>query len=442
MLDRKYLKRVAIYIAGSVLAIGLACYFAYHLWLGFNREIETIPAVTETYSVTAEYDAWVFRDEAVITSSATGSDVIVPSVRNGERVSKTQPVASSYSSVSPSALSELETVRSQLRLIKGKHTSALSGDLGIGELMLSLSASYKNGDLSSASDISSRLTALAAVRASGGGDTASVVASLTAKEQELIASFGTSSGKIFTPYSGWYYSTADGYESVFTPDAAVGISPDGLDALLGTAPVPVDSAAGRVVRTYRWYIAVNMNSADSSAFIEGDTTEITLAGITEPITLSVESAVNGSDNRTAVVFSCGTLPEGYDIGRRLTVEFTLKEISGFGVPKEAVRIQDGVTGVYTYNGVMVKFRKVRIAAEQDDLYIVTTEDNAPVTEPPATTAPDTSSDGTSGDSMDKGGVSSEYAVGSGTGRKEYDWLEAHEFIIVKGKALHNGKIIG
>ncbi len=437
MLDRKYLKRVAIYIAGSALAIGLACYFAYHLWLGFNREIETIPAVTETYSVTAEYEAWVFRDEAVISASGAGG-VIVPSVRNGERVAKTQPVASAYSSVSSSALSELETVRNQLRLVKGKHTSALGGDLGIGELMLSLSASYKNGDLSNASDISSRLTALAAVRASGGADTSSVIAALSAKEQELIASFGTSSGKIFTPYSGWYYGTADGYEAVFTPNAAVGISPDGLDALLGTAPAPVDSAAGRVVRTYRWYIAVNMDSADGAAFTEGSTTEVTLAGISEPITLTVESVTAGSDNRTAVTFSCGTLPEDYDIGRHLTLEFTLNEITGFGVPKEAVRIQDGVTGVYTYNGVMVRFRKVKIAAEQDELYIVTTEDNVPVTEPPPETAASDTPDGAPAE----GSTSADYSAGDGTGRKEYDWLEAHEFIIVKGKALHNGKIIG
>lgn len=428
MFDKKYLKRVGIYIGGTALAIGIACYLGYHLWNSLGSEIETIPAIPETYSVTAEYDAWVFRDETAVFSAAGGT--AVPSVRNGERVQKNSAVAQIFASVPSSGLAELETVRSQIRLLEGRHSSTLGGDLGIGVIMQSLTSAVKNGGLSSASEIASRLTALVSARSAGGGDTAAVIQSLEAREAELLTSFGYAAGTVYTPLSGWYYKDADGYESVFTPDAVEGITPDGLEDLLDSAPADVSSAAGRIVLSYKWYIAANMTASDGAHFAEGATTEVSLPGVTEPLTLLVESVVNGKDDRAAVVFSCGTIPESFDVGRHLTLEFTLDEVVGFGIPKEAVRIQDDVTGVYTYNGVMVKFRRIDIAAEYDDIYIAA----VPVAEEeiiPAETAGTGEAETTASD-----------PVGQGTGRKEYDYLSANEFIVVKGKALHSGRVIG
>jgi len=438
MLDKKYLRRVALYIFGSLLAIGMTAYIGYHLWQSVTREIETVPAVSQSFSVTAEYDAWVFRDEVLITSEVADSGTVVPSVRDGERVSKSSSVAGVYPTVSHDKITELETVRSQIRLLEGRHTSTVGGDLGIGEVMLSMNSSVKNGELSDSSELASRLVALAAARATGGGNTVAVIETLRAKEAELLASFGGAAGNVYTPYSGWYYNGFDGYESIFTSDVVKGISPSALEELLNTEPVSVNGGAGRVVRTHKWYIAEHMTSSHEASFEEGDTTSITLTGIADPLELTVESVVNGAENKTAVVFSCGIIPEGYDVDRHLTVDFTLKEVTGFGVPKEAVRMQDGVTGVYTYNGVLVKFRKIDIIAEYDDMYIAAVRKNestVALTEPPAEST-DT------GDVAETAEPKPQDPVGEGTGRTDFDWLEENEFIVVKGKALYNGRVIG
>ena len=437
MLDKKYLRRVALYIFGSALAIGMTAYIGYHLWQSVTREIETVPAVSQTFSVTAEYDAWVFRDEKLITSDGIGTGTVIPSVRDGERVSKSSPVAGIYSAVPAESISELETVRSQIKLLEGRHTATVGGDLGIGEIMLSLTSSSKNRELADSTELASRLIALAAARATGGGNTAAVIESLRAKETELLASFGGTAGTVYSPYSGWYYSGFDGYESLFTADAAKGISPSALEELLASEPAPTNGAAGRVVRTYKWYLCANMTGSHGASFEEGDTTEITLAGLAEPLVLTVESVVNGAGNKTAVVFSCGTVPDGYDVGRHLTVDFTLKEVNGFGVPKEAVRIQDGVTGVYTYNGVLVKFRKIDIIAEYDNMYIAAVRKNEStevMTEPPA--------ESTGTDTGETAVTEPVPPMGEGTGRTDYEWLEENEFIVIKGKALYNGRVIG
>lgn len=427
MFDKAYLRRVAMYIGATVVALAVAFLIGYHLWMNVTSEIETIPAVPEVFFVTAEYDAWVFRDETVVPTAANGT--VVPAVKNGEKIAKSDLVASIYSSVPSEKLSELSTIRSQIRLLEGKSSSVISGDLGIGEVMASLSSSVKNNDLSFAREISSRLTALVAARAAGGGDTETVTAALKEKAQALISSFGTPLASVYSPCSGWYYGNTDGFESVFTTDAVAGITPEGLDSLLSSEPVFQDSA-GKIVNTYTWYIAASMSAADGNSFYEGKKTEIRIPGVTDPLKLNVESVSGGSDGRVAVVFSCGTIPDNVTIDRHLSLDFTLREVEGFGIPKDAVRVLDDQIGVFTYNGVMVKFKKINIIEELDDMYI------AEIRKEEETEAPVTTGDSTSGETDDAS------PVGEGTGRKDYLWLDINEFIVVKGKALRSGKVIG
>lgn len=432
MFDREYLKRVAVYIIGTVAALAVVFLLCYHMWINMTSEIETMPAVPQTYYVTAEYDAWVFRDEFAVISPAGGSGTIVPAVRNGEKIGRGDLVASVYSSVPSEKIAELSSLRSQIRLLEGNRSSVIGGDLGIGDVMLSLTSSLKNNELSDAREISARLTALVAARAAGGGDTDTVISSLQAKEDELVSSFGASAGSVYSPAGGWYFSDSDGFENIFTVDAVEGITPEKLDSLLQSEPAVDPAAAGRIVRSYKWYIATVMSTADGSSFAEGDTAEITIPGVSDPLKFEVESVAGGSDGRTAVVFSCGILPEELSIDRHLTLEFTLREVEGFGIPKDAVRIQDGFTGVYTFNGVMAKFKKINILEQIDDLYIAEIQTNdAAAQEAPAVT------EGTG-----EAAVTTASPVGEGTGRKDYLWLEVNEFIITKGKALHSGKVIG
>ncbi len=429
-LDKAYLKRVGIYIGATLAALTVAFLIGYHLWVNMTSEIETVPAVPDTFSVTAEYDAFVFRDEISLGSDAAGT--VVPAVKNGEKVGKTDLVASVYSSVPADTLSELSSIRSQIRLLEGKRSSTVSGDLGIGDVMVSLSSALKNGNLSSAPDFSARLTALVSARANGRGDPAELIKSLEDKESAVLSSLGTPISSVYTPYSGWYYGDSDGLESVFTPETAVDITPEKLDSLISSS-TSEKSASGRIVKSHTWYLAVNMSKSDGGSFYVGRRCEVTVPGISEPIPLKVVSAVSGSDGRIAVVFSCEKVPEGVSVDRHLTLDFTLREVTGFGIPKEAVRIFDGQTGVFTFNGVTVKFKKINILEELDDVYI------AEIHKDKVTPAPETA-EGTG--EVTSAVTTEPDPVGNGTGRKDYLWLEVNEFIVVKGKALQSGKVIG
>ena len=107
MLDRKYLRRVGTYVLAVIACVLLALYISYHLYKGTQREIETMPAVLDTYSLSSAFDAYIFRDETALGGAA---GVAVPSVSDGEKITKGENVASLYSSVSPELLNELELV--------------------------------------------------------------------------------------------------------------------------------------------------------------------------------------------------------------------------------------------------------------------------------------------------------------------------------------------
>lgn len=440
--DRVYLKRVLAYVLATVLALGLALYIIYHLWQTGDREIVTAPALLQNFSVTAEYEAWIFRDETPIAATAQGR--CIPSARDGERVAKGAAVAALYNVTDEAAVSSLESVRNRIRLLESEHIASMGSDLGIGEAMLDLRQSTKNGSLRDAAAYSDTLSALILARAEGEGSTAELLESLRLKEASLLSSIGTSTGGVYAPKSGWYYKTCDGYESLFTADAVKDITPAALDSLIAAAPAD-PSPAGRLVLSHTWYAAVDMTLSDGSFFSEGDTLEVEVPGFGEPVELTVASAVRGSDS-VAVVFSCSVIPEGVDIGRRVTLRLELESISGYGIPKEALRSLDGFTGVYTFNGVVANFKRADIAAELGDIYVVTVpspEADAPVTV--TTEADTTGTEGTGTDMPQETAPPSlmpEDIYGEGTGRKDYYYLSTFDQIIVEGKNLYHGKIIG
>ncbi len=410
-MDKAYLKRVLLYVLAFVLAIGLALYIGYHIYKMLSREIATTPALLEDFKITATCDAYIFRDETALTC-AYGTPV--PTVRDGEKVPKAAVVANTYSTVSENKLSDLDTVRSQIHLLSAKTLHGGGGDLGISDTMTELAALVKNGDLTGAGELATRLSVLSAARRDKGGDAEAVLESLETREKELIDSLGMKTGEVTAPESGWYYSKCDGYENIFTVAATDNLTPSRLDELTAANPASTAGGAGRIVRTYKWYAAVQTDIPSAEKLESRGYVECALPGTADEATLVVESMIKDND-RAVTVFSCGIIPEGADMGRRLSLDLTLDEVTGIRVPKSAVRVIDGQTGVYTFNGVLVQFRLIDVGAEYDDCYVALVHDELPTAE----------------------------TTDEETEEEEYTpYLAVNELIITEGRDLYDGKIIG
>ena len=87
-----------------------------------------------------------------------------------------------------------------------------------------------------------------------------------------------------------------------------------------------------------------------------------------------------------------------------TVRFPTAEYTGFQIPVSAVRVVDGITGVYVLDGSTVAFRPISSLVVTDGYYIVETNPDA---DPP----------------------------------EGYQWLAQHENLIIEGRALYHGKVL-
>ena len=94
------------------------------------------------------------------------------------------------------------------------------------------------------------------------------------------------------------------------------------------------------------------------------------------IRVTLEKIGESNGDRTLLVFSCNTMPEGFDYTRYQSFKLDISSIEGYRVPIEALqRIVDKDTGeekigVYILDASVVYFRKVEIIAEGNGYYIV------------------------------------------------------------------------
>ena len=186
-----------------------------------------------------------------------------------------------------------------------------------------------------------------------------------------------------------------------------------LAALSAAQGEPTDTDAGKIVTDYKWYVAVKVSAQSVSGMEIGRTYEVSFPyNRGESLEMTLESAVDDETGECALVLSSGKITSDFSFVRSQTVEITTKVMSGFSVPKSAIRMNDGVIGVYVFDGMTVSFRRIEVIREFDDAYLV---------------------------SSDVGEASAE--TGNEGSAQSAPYLSRNEQIITSGKGLYNGRIL-
>jgi hypothetical protein len=258
---------------------------------------------------------------------------------------------------------------------------------------------------------------LSSKRLSVTGGSSSVSAQLEALNSQrntVLSELGSLKETVYAPSAGYYYHDVDGYEGVF--DAALVDTMTYADAVSMVSAPSADTRGncGKMVTEYKWYIMFFTDDAYS----EGDTLSVTFtANKNTTLEMEVERVIGGEGQPDAVIASTERVPTDFTFTRSQHAKLLKTTYTGFSVPVSAVRIVDGVKGVYVLTGSTVHFRKISIIAEYEDSYIV-----------------DTDPDGTLNDTEDTEETSSEDTEG-------YSWLGLNENVITEGKGMYDGRII-
>ena len=88
--------------------------------------------------------------------------------------------------------------------------------------------------------------------------------------------------------------------------------------------------------------------------------------------MDIYSVLTDADGALLILTS-RLMPEGFDFARVQSVELVTEEYTGLRVPQSAVRVADGVTGVYILDGSTVRFCAVDILYRSDGICIVKEE---------------------------------------------------------------------
>ncbi len=387
----------------------LASVFIIHQSIAtFYKPITTESAIYYTSNDGFKITGIVIRNEVLVKSSKNG--VLHFMIDDGIRVAKNGVVANVYESESASiTLSQIQTVKAKIEDIKDimsfNDLQAANLDLinnRVFEKLNGLVVSSSSGNFEEVPNCAEQLLSSINRKQAATGDTtdfSSQLSSLNAQLKELEASLPTAKGKIKAEQSGYFLSKTDGYETVLTTSDLTKLTPEFLNGLkkkdIG------ENTVGKIVSDYEWYIAAKVSLNESLKYKEGDSLHIKTSVKSSPsLPVTVKKInISQSSGDAVVVFSCSDMNSELASMRSGPMTVVSKEYSGLKVSKKALRVVDSQKGVYVVSGMQAKFKPVEIVYSNDDFMICKKNEN----------------DGE---------------------------LRLYDQVIVKGKNLYDGKIVG
>ncbi len=388
----------------------LAAVFAVHQFISsVYSPVKTETAVFYSASDGLNITGLIIRSETLVTSS--GSGVMHFVLEDGSRVAKDGVIANIYDSESASiTLSKIDSVNTKIEDIEEmlSYNDLEAADLdminaratqSLNNLIVS-SASGNYGDLLELSD--ELLSALNRRQVAMGETTdfSAQLEQLKAEKNELSASLPAAKGTVKAAMSGYFVSKADGYETVLTCGNPESITPEFMSSV-SAAELP-DGVIGKIVSDYEWYIAAEISINESLKYKEGDSLTIYTSVKSYPkLPVTVKKInISESSSTAVVVFSCNEMNSELATMRSGPMTVVTKEYDGLRVPSSALRVVDSKRGVYVLTGMQVKFVEVNVLYK-DDSYMICEKQ-------------------TSDESV----------------------LRLYDEVIVKGKNLYDGKIVG
>lgn len=324
----------------------------------------------------------VVRAEVPVLSSESG--VVSYVYGDGEKVKASAKVATVYSGYADSdtvaRIAELD------RSIELLEATGIDGDTHVSDgadaereiasQLLTLSEQIGRGAFGSAGkgadSLLSTFVRRDAILTENTDSTLATLSALRAERESLAASLTGGSTVVRASQPGYFYSYADGGETVFAYDRVEKLTPaeyrEGL-AAMQSAPAGI---LGKIVLYPRWYLLCPVTEEEAKTLKTQNSYTLYFSGCGERIAMTL-AAKNAGDGEVLLVFTTQEMPADFDFARTQKVSVVTETISGYKLPASALRIVDGSVGVYIRSGNTVKFRIVEVFYESGAYVFVRTD---------------------------------------------------------------------
>lgn len=341
-------------------------------------DTETANTISIRKTITGE--GYILRNETIIEQPQNG--VFEVSAKDATRVSGGSTVGVSISgNYSETLVKKLEEVTNRIAEVEksGDFADIYASDeariyTALHDITKEIRLSARSGNLILAAQNTLQLRTLLEKKfsAENSGAAQDLLADLRAEKEALEAQLGNIRENVLAPASGYFYTALDGLEQKRPEKELFALTTADVYKIpktLDEYKKPRNHVA-KIVDTYSWYLVASIPKEDAELIKTGS--QVTLS-IDEgaPLKATVEAINFDEVGYAAIVVKCTRNAAGIFEKRSVSFEICYEEYSGLYVPSAAIRIIDGVTGVYVINrNDAVSFRAVNILLQEEDFAIV------------------------------------------------------------------------
>ena len=356
--------------ASKIITIVLcATAFAYLAFNAFAYSYSPVSTVTLTektaYEETFDFEGFIIRDEKEIQNTSNGA--VVPLVKDGSRVAKDDPIAViCKDDEQAAAYKELENAKAELERYQNLNNTGGIQDLSAEKLNSEISQAYEeimdtvsSGSFEGLGSAINSFTEKSAMKQILADGSINVSAQMTAIDKEIksLRKKKISSQEITAPDSGYYISSADGYEDLVSYEQVMSLDAQQIEKILKSKPKEKkNDSFGKLVSSYRWYIVGTVGKEHSTSFPADGTVTVNFpdSGI-KNVTMDVEAIKNNGDTVT-VILSCDLMSETYANMRKEKVQIVTRSGEGYKIPADIVRFDEkNKSGIYVLRGKIISF---------------------------------------------------------------------------------------
>lgn len=364
-----------------VLFAAIAIYIAAAALIQLRSPVSIVPALSGVVDHSITVNGWIFREEALLPP-ATG--LVNLRLDDGERVGAGKTVAMVYQSEEAmNRQQELRDLNSQISqldyAIAETSPSGATLDSQVTEEITRLRSAATTGDFSALSESAETYKRLVLRREYlYDGEEGAVSAEIGQANLQLTqernnlqnAAMGEYS-EIISYVSGYFTGYFDGYETILQPSLLTQITTGAFLALTQQPPIELDpNTLGKVVTSTTWKMAMLESSQRAQNFQVGQQVRVRLSSLSQEVTMTVERVSNPEDDQCVVVLSANQNLDAVLSLRSVNCAVVFESQTGILVPKEALRVLDDLTGVYTVLTYQAEFKPVTVLDERDDYYLV------------------------------------------------------------------------
>ncbi|MEG1380807.1 MAG: HlyD family efflux transporter periplasmic adaptor subunit [Ruthenibacterium sp.] len=201
------------------------------------------------------------------------------------------------------------------------------------------------------------------------------IAALTAQRDAMQAA--QQAVQITAPVTGYFVAAEDSTSRLYTTEQLQAMTPtDFKNAAEETPPANAETVAGKLIADYKWRYFASVNAKQGEKFKQymdaGRTIYIAFTEISdEQVPAKITDVVIDTENDLAKIeILCDYINENVVRLEHATASLTFQNYDGICIDKNALRVKDGVKGVYIKYGNLVKFRKIDILFENSTSLLV------------------------------------------------------------------------